>query len=233
MDDNKNKNRYLLILALLFFVVIVVSVILSFINAPKKKEPFDQIPSTGKKLLTVDSVGNTSLYTTNKDSMIITDSNGEMKNLPFPKGLIMIWHNNKTTNPTSSDLAPGWSLCDGGTYNGYTTPDLRGRFVLGAGSGSNLTARTVGVVGGEENHTLTVDEMPSHNHNLNSNYKAVSPSAYARGLDSGNYNGVDNSGNALATLSSFNTDIKGGGRPHNVMPPFYVLCYICYTGDRL
>lgn len=231
--DTDNKNKFLLGLALVFFIAMVILVVLSFKKIPKGKEPFAQDPSSGDKFLTSDINGNLSLYTTNKDSIIVTDSSGTMKNLPFPKGLIMIWHNNGTTNPTNNDLAPGWSLCDGGTYNGYKTPDLRGRFVLGAGSGTGLTARTVGVVGGTETHTLSVDEMPSHNHNLNSNYKVLSPAAYSRDLDNGRYNGVDNSGNALATLSAFDTSLKGGNQPHNNMPPFYVLCYICYTGDKL
>lgn len=48
-----------------------------------------------------------------------------------------------------------WHICDG--TNG--TPDLRGRFILGANSG-----HAVGSTGGEETHTLSVNEMPSHGH---------------------------------------------------------------------
>ena len=228
------KNKILLVVALLFFVAIVVTVYLSFKNIPKKKESFAQNPSSANKFLTSDINGNISLYTTNNDSIIVTDSKGVMKNLPFPKGLIMIWHNNSKTNPTKEDLAPGWSLCDGGTYNGYKTPDLRGRFVLGGGSGPGLTQRTVGDVGGEENVTLNTTQIPSHTHNLNSGYKAISPDSYTRRLGGSGYNGIDNGGaNALSKLSDINSSATGGGQPHNNMPPYYVLCYICYTGDGL
>jgi microcystin-dependent protein len=43
-------------------------------------------------------------------------------------------------------------------------PDLRGRFVLSSGSGKDLRTRIIGEQGGEENHTLTIHEMPRHNH---------------------------------------------------------------------
>ena len=224
--NTDNKNKFLLGLALVFFIAMVIIVVLSFKNIPKEKEPFAQNPSSGNKFLTSDINGNLSLYTTNNDSIIVTDSKGVMKNLPFPKGLIMIWHNNGTTNPTNDDLAPGWSLCDGNTYNGYTTPDLRGRFVLGAGSGTGLTPRTVGTgvsgphIGGAETHTLNIDEIPSHSHSLDLG-SACSFSSCGSGRNTTMWGG------------GVNTNASGGGRPHNNMPPFYVLCYICYTGDRL
>ena len=230
------KNKILLASALLFFIAIVVSVILSFKNIPKKKETFAQNPSSANKFLTSDMNGNISLYTTNNDSIIVTDSKGVMKNLPFPKGLIMIWHNNSKTNPTKEDLAPGWSLCDGGTYNGYKTPDLRGRFVLGAGSGNNLTPRTVEGVGGAENHTLSIEEMPVHNHGGKTgtalpNDHRMNNSGRCKGPTFGCGGDGLNSGTNLSHSHSINND--GQGKPHNNMPPYYVLCYICYTGDGL
>jgi microcystin-dependent protein len=74
----------------------------------------------------------------------------------------------------------GWLLCQGqllnitaypnlysaiGTVYGgngvtqFALPDLRGRVALGAGGSYSL-----GSTGGSETHTLTVNEMPSHNH---------------------------------------------------------------------
>lgn len=57
----------------------------------------------------------------------------------------------------------------------FNLPDLRGRMPVGAGTGAGLTARTAGSYGGgtldtsnpkrgEEMHTLTNAEMPSHSH---------------------------------------------------------------------
>lgn len=75
-----------------------------------------------------------------------------------PVGSIILW------SGTIVDRPEGWALCDGTVVNGYPTPDLRGRFVLGAGEGAGLTPRKVGAVGGAETHVLTEEEMPSHAH---------------------------------------------------------------------
>lgn len=57
----------------------------------------------------------------------------------------------------------------GTTYGGdgrttFGLPDLRGRQVIGVGSGPGLGTTTWGERGGRENHTMTEQEMPSHNH---------------------------------------------------------------------
>lgn len=89
----------------------------------------------------------------------------------------------------AGNFAPnGWALCNGQllpiqqnqalfailgtTYggNGVTTfalPDLRGRVPMHAGNGSGLTPRTIGEMSGSESNTLTVAQLPSHNHTVN------------------------------------------------------------------
>ena len=57
----------------------------------------------------------------------------------------------------------------GTTYggNGTTTfalPDLRGRAAVSPGQGPGLSNYALGQVGGTENVTLTVNELPAHNH---------------------------------------------------------------------
>ena len=75
-----------------------------------------------------------------------------------PVGSIILWSGSADESPD------GWALCDGRVVNGYRTPDLRGRFVLGAGQGPGLTERRVGDIGGAEVHRLTSVELPGHAH---------------------------------------------------------------------
>ena len=122
----------------------------------------------------------------------------------IPSGMIMIWSGD------SSNVPDGWVLCDG--TNG--TPDLSDKFVLGAGN-----THSVGDTGGSDSVSLTVDEIPSHNHNLS--YDVITG-------QSGGTTTIANSSwfgsyNAVVINSTENT---GGGQAHNNMPPYYTLCYI-------
>ena len=67
----------------------------------------------------------------------------------IPVGCIIMWYGNDTAVPS------GWFICDG--TNG--TPDLRDKFIVGAGS-----TYVPNDVGGEASHTLTSHEMPVHDH---------------------------------------------------------------------
>lgn len=120
----------------------------------------------------------------------------------IPRGTVWTFH--------GSNAPAGWNLCDGsGTYvaeNGTITdiPDLRGRFILGAGTGTNLTQRTLNDVSGHETHTLTVSEMPTHNHNsLNST--DVSGYVDASGGHTHTYNNNTSSNVGLAKIEGNNT----------------------------
>jgi len=80
----------------------------------------------------------------------------------IPVGGIIMW-----SGTTGTSLPSNWKLCDGSTYNGIKTPDLRGRFVLSSGQGSGgLTNRTVDTIGGVETVALTVEQMPKHKHDV-------------------------------------------------------------------
>ena len=84
------------------------------------------------------------------------------------------------------NFAPrGWAFCDGQllpiaqntalssilgtTYGGdgrttFGLPDLRGRVPMGGGHGPGLSPRSLGQKGGNETTTLTVSNLPPHNH---------------------------------------------------------------------
>lgn len=116
----------------------------------------------------------------------------------FPVGGIIIWSGSESNIPNN------WQLCDG--TNG--TPDLRNQFVVGAGGIYN-----VGNTGGESEHTLTIYEMPSHNHSM---------TVYGFSAE-GYYVKSSNGSNPIGIVTTNHT---GGSQPHNNMPPYYALCYI-------
>lgn len=96
----------------------------------------------------------------------------------------------------------GWAQNEAGQY---LTPDLRGRFLLGASA-----AHAAGSTGGSEKVKLTMAEMPAHAHNTN---------IYAG--NSGNTPGgfVDYIGTAMGSV--YQAIPAGGGQPHENMPPYY------------
>jgi microcystin-dependent protein len=134
-----------------------------------------------------------------------------------PIGGIIMWSGN--TAPT------GWAICDGQTVNGRTTPDLRGRFVLGLGN------RAIGTTGGAETHTLTVNEMPAHSHTATDtghfhNFPIGPGDAGARDKAA---DGDQAASKSVSTFTGFANVVignTGGGQAHNNMPPYYVLAFI-------
>jgi microcystin-dependent protein len=134
----------------------------------------------------------------------------------------------------------GWFDCDGRTLNvveysdlfnaiGYTyggsgasfnIPDTRGRVSVGFGVGNGLTSRNLGSTGGEENHTLSVNEIPSHSHSLT---RRANPDDGS--YDTNNLRQDESSASTTdrADLGPFNTYNTGGGAAHNIMQPYIAL----------
>lgn len=154
----------------------------------------------------------------------------------------------------AGNFAPrGWALCDGQllaissntalfsllgtTYGGdgrttFALPDLRGRAPIHAGTGPGLSNRRLGTRGGQEVHTLTINEMPSHNHASNINVA----STVGRGegttqpqdafiAEGGSYSSQPTA-NAHLNPSSVTAGNTGGGLPHNNMQPYLPINYI-------
>ncbi len=126
----------------------------------------------------------------------------------FTKGMIMMWYGD------TSSVPDGWAICNG--QNG--TPDLRNRFVLGAGSSYGL-----GDTGGEASHTLTTSEMPSHKHISPFNERGEA-SGYPWGIASSGHYG-SNGGIDYDNYWAYTSPV-GGGSAHNNMPPYLALYYI-------
>ena len=157
-----------------------------------------------------------------------------------PTGSIVMWSGNVGTafDGTGLGLADtqyeGWALCNGN--NG--TPNLKGRFVAGYDPASG-DYNSIGEVHGENFHTLTVNEMPSHNHggststNGSHTHQYFDKTVSREDVNGSNFNnqGIDGvpdderttepAGNHNHTISS-----QGGGQAHENRPVFYVLAFI-------
>lgn len=151
------------------------------------------------------------------------------------RGVIMAFSGTFDSDGYPIDKSTGnadtaWHLCDG--TNG--TPDLRGRFILGAS-----TSHAVGTIGGEEETGLSIANLPPHSfsgttsddglhaHNIWAG-RAWSSGAQPARLSYRDSNGLANFQTDAAGLHHhiFTTNTLGEGTPHNNMPPFYTLSYI-------
>lgn len=148
-----------------------------------------------------------------------------------------------------------WGAGDGSTT--FNLPDLRRRTTIGAGGTAVAgPANTVGAVGGEETHVLTVGELAAHNHGTNE-----TPHSHANTLSdpqhAHNYKVQANSSggevnllplttgtSALQPTQSANTNVSinnaaastgitiqnnGSSTAHNNMPPSAVVTKIIKT----
>jgi microcystin-dependent protein len=136
----------------------------------------------------------------------------------------------------------GWALCNGQllpinqnqalysllgtTYGGdgrvnFGLPNLQGRTPNHMGNGFS-----VGQMGGEQAHVLTISEMPTHVHSA-----MASSIASDTFVPTSNYLGMANNfyaplGNPTSTpLPSATLAITGGSQPHENMQPYLVLSF--------
>ncbi|MES2108389.1 MAG: tail fiber protein [Bacteroidota bacterium] len=130
----------------------------------------------------------------------------------------------------------------GTTYggNGQTTfalPDLRGRAPIGQGQGPGLSPYVEGQTGGSETATLTVNQLPSHTHNLTA-YAGQGTTGAPSGstwLAAGPGTGSGPNASQLKTyatnspnvvLGSGSTTFTGGGQPVSTLSPYLSMFYI-------
>lgn len=101
----------------------------------------------------------------------------------------------------------------------FNLPNLVGRVVVGRGNEEGLTSRSIGDIGGSETHVLSIDQIPSHSHNV-SNTVQISGQNTA--------GSIDDSGGEIDNVNTITTASAsvGGGESHNNMQPFTVLNYI-------
>ncbi len=135
----------------------------------------------------------------------------------------------------------GWAFCNGQllsisqntalfsllgtTYGGdgqtnFALPNLQGSIPVHVGNGF-----TQGQRGGEEAHTLTLQELPQHTHapgGSSNSANATSPSGDVwASLASGGYAGTGNT-----TLNPVSITNAGGSQPHSNMAPYLTLNFV-------
>ena len=156
-----------------------------------------------------------------------------------PPGSILPWRGNL------ADMPEGFALCDGS--NG--TPDLRNRFIVGAGNEYNLAD-----TGGEKEVKLEHDQNVSHyhsfgHHNGNNNGYFISTASRFKlfqrptdvstypakwnGSGGGGYWGWDG-GSSFGAGQNLVTSLAEGvdaAKPHENRPPYYALYYIMKLDD--
>lgn len=170
----------------------------------------------------------------------------------FVKGMVIMFSG-------TAAVPDGWAECDGQSVNGFTTPDLRSKFIKAY---DNRETEQPGTLGGDNNpdistgltvdeHVLGVTEMPSHSHSYKDRYyiedKAEltgegattiedTPTGYNNGVGS---SATDTDNNAFLYIESDTEDTGGGqGHSHGLtsdgtfdnQPEFYLMKFICYVG---
>jgi hypothetical protein len=136
----------------------------------------------------------------------------------FVTGMIMLW------SGSSASIPSGWLLCDGSS----STPDLRNRFVVGAGS-----TYAVGATGGSADatlvahtHTGTVDSNGAHTHLIGQvNATGIYESAGGSGPNISSP-GTLSTNSAGTHTHTFTTNSSGSSATNANLPPYYALCYI-------
>lgn len=147
-------------------------------------------------------------------------------------GLIVMWSGSVASIPA------GWHLCDGTEG----TPDLRGRFIVGAG-GDYEPAATGGAAdhnhgGNTGGHVLTAAQMPAHAHDLFANATSSSDitgggahAAWSTANAAGNQD-YDIAGTATAPTLALSSQ-EGGDEAHDHsignasnLPPYFALAFI-------
>jgi microcystin-dependent protein len=141
----------------------------------------------------------------------------------------------------------GWALCNGQllpinqnqalfsllgtTYGGdgrvnFGLPDLQGRTPIHMGSGHTLGER-----GGEQSHTLSISEIPTHTHTANGSNTAGTAIVATGNLLAGTTNQLYTAAQNLVALNPATIGNVGGSQAHLNMQPFLTLsCCIALQG---
>lgn len=148
----------------------------------------------------------------------------------------------------AGNFAPrGWAFCDGqllavsqndalfsllGTIyggDGRTTfglPDMRGRIPIHAGSGPGLSPRRLGAKLGSEQETLTVNQLPSHSHQLQASEAAAVERTPTNNVTGEAVRRFYRTPSNLTNASTQTITNVGGSRSHSNLMPYLCINFI-------
>lgn len=142
----------------------------------------------------------------------------------LPYGAIIMWYGAVNTIPM------GWALCNGSN----NTPDLRDRFVVGAGStySVNGTGGSADAVLVLHNHGVTEPDnspnLPGHSHPIPTYQGTVGTAGKIAGIGDGNSPAPSSAFTEYATTGITIDDAGESGTGKN-LPPYFALCFIMKT----
>lgn len=159
----------------------------------------------------------------------------------LPKGIVMLW------SGSSASIPSGWALCNGATIGSLVTPDLRDKFLVGAG-----TTYIVGATGGSADsivvshtHTGTTAAAGTHSHTISSVSAFNDADSAGAPVDGITGTSIADGGRSLAASATLQatailttapdhthtitTGSTGASGTNANLPPYYALCYIIKT----
>lgn len=144
-----------------------------------------------------------------------------------PQGWLMCWGQELNISEYSTLYAIISTTYGGNGITTFRLPDLRGRVPVCMGTGPGLTPRPAGQAGGSETVTLTVGELPMHQHALRATTASASTTDPAGNLPAvSSVEVYGPSGGTVAMSSQGIGSAAGGGQPHDNLQPFLAVNYI-------
>jgi microcystin-dependent protein len=121
-----------------------------------------------------------------------------------------------------SIIGTTFGIGDGTTT--FNIPDLRGKFVIGAGM------IPVGTTGGSSSVTLSTTELPAHTHTItdpgHNHSTLATTSNVTTGTDPG---GVTTGGTTGTSTTGITVNSTGTGSAFSILPPYAAVVYIIKT----